>query len=549
MTSKPIQTIRYLFLYDDQQNKVSARTGEADAPTGILRKPEGQEIRTQFIFSEPALSEQTLVEHCRRLFDFSEWIITCPYSQLEKISGVMRQFFGDRVAIEKCTRPEGESSHWQQLLNDNFHNLTRKTTELTFELYQIRLEDDKEIEKNEIRNKKRELINKLNRGSIWLTLILFVILTFLLLEQQFNIYAKVTGQELHCYYNETLYPDNLHEKCPERELGDRLFPLINQKFQWMPVKNDSLLEIKLREDSSGIAISLLSDTFNQEHQLVHTNPYLSSAYVMLALKKDYENQIMNRTFHINRITFGYFGYGRINEGRGDYEAAINQNGLKSGFQHYSPLNFPQNFEQSYCDILLVSRRMWESVSDNENANWKSNFQLLNPAITDTIISVFAPLGKSFYALYAFIPSSEIQNIIGIVGVLRSDRTQISTLLTSQWTETMTYSDFPTLLNALRQKEIGVAILPALLFFDYARENQVEDILVTGGAGNPNFYSIALNPAQSHLCSRFNSAMEILDYEVSRAGVFQNFFRSHYSETGQPILEWFPVAVPIPVPIQ
>lgn len=531
--------IRYLFLYDDLSQKISARPGEADAPIGILRKQSGQEIRTQFIFSEPDLSESVLAEHCRRLFDFSEWIIASPQGQQKKITTVIQQFFGDTVKLEKIALSDAESEHWQQLLNDNFNNLTRKVTELTFVPYQIRtVEKQQEADKSKI-TKKLDLIKKIHHFSFWLMLTLFFLFTILMLNQQFNIYAKITRQELHCYYNIMLYPEG-HENTPERELGDRLFPLIRQRFQWIPLQNDSLLIDKLDKDSSGIAISLLSENFDIDQKFVYTNPYLSSSYVMLALKKNYENQIIDRSFKPQQLFFGYLGYGL---GKSDFDSAISTYKFKSSFNSNNPDNIPQQFEQTYCDILFVSKRLWDKVSPN-NSSWKTNFRLLESTITDTLFTFFRPLGKKFYDFYAYIPAAEIQAIAGIVGISNADRTQLTPLLNNQWTELLTYQSFASILAALRQKEIGVAILPAFLYYNYAREKNVDDLFVTGGAGEPVFYFIALNRAQIDLVDKFNSALEILDYEVSRTGFYQNIFQNQITENGKPILEWFPSTIKI-----
>lgn len=529
--------IRYFFLYDDHSQKISARPGEADAPIGILRKQSGQEIRTQFVFSEPDLSESVLAEHCRRLFDFSEWIIASPQSQQSKITTVIQQFFGDTVKLEKIALSDTESEHWHQLLNDNFNTLTRLATELIFVPYQIRtVEEQQEADKSKI-TKKLDIIKKIHHFSLWLTLILFSVFTIIMLNQQFNIYAKITRQELHCYYNETFYPDG-HENNPERELGDRLFPLIRQRFQWIPSQNDSLLVDKLEKDSSGIAISLLSENINNAQKFIRTNPYLSSTYVMLTLKKDYENQLMDRSFKPQQLFFGYLAF---ELGKSTFDSAISTYKFKSSFNHTSYNNIPQQFEQTYCDILFVSKRLWDRISPN-NSGWKSNFRLLGSAITDTLFTFFSPLGKNLYDFYAYIPSAEIQEIAGIIGIINTDRTQLTPLLNNQWTELLTYQSFPSILAALRQKEIGVAILPAFLYYNYALEKNVDDLLVTGGAGEPVFYFIALNRAQANLVDKFNSALEILDYEVSRTGFYQNIFQNQITENGKPILEWFPATI-------
>ena len=529
----PSQTTRFLFVYDDNSQKISARQGEDDAPSGILRKLSGEEIRTQFFFSKPALSNEIIMNLCRQLFDYSEWIITCPQSWFGNLSDIIKQFFGDEINIRKADLPDGESEHWNRLLNDNFDTLTRKASGLTFSSYQI-LETSEEVTEDTQKLKRRlNIIDSIYFYSRWIALIGFLFVAGFILKEQFHVWAKITGQEFHCYYNKVLYPYG-HENSPEYALGERIFQFTNTPFQWIALNSDSLLLTRLESDTLGLTLSLQPDTLRN---LIRTRAYLRSHFIILTLKKDFDRQPSNHAFNPKPLYFGYLGY---SGGESNFDSTVNLYGLKTGFKYNSYTNIPQQFEQAYCDILMASKKLW-GRAPRSSSGWMSNFRIISSAFSDTLFKLFQPLGRTYYDFYKYVGASEARQLAGLVGVITGHRRAISPLLTRDWTEVLTFQSLSAVIKALRRKEIGSAIIPAVRFYAYLSENASEDLVVAGSAGKSRQYAVILNSAQPSLVNKLNSALEVLDYEVSRSGIYQDIFRNQYTRDGKVILEWFPAA--------
>lgn len=526
---------RLLFLYDDTDTTTAARTGESDAPQGLLRTAQGEEIRAQFFFSTPPLSPAAVADACQRLLDYSSWVIVCPQSRLDAILHALRNLLGQELQFESASMPAEEEAHWQRLLQDNLTALTGLNRSFIFSKLRPRASgSQEEADDTRIERRKQRLLD-VQRVSGVVSAGLLLVLTAWLLNDQFNLYAKITGQEVRIYYAHGRFAGE-HDKTPEWQLGERLFELAGIDMRWIATENDSVLFAQARQDSSAVILSQVDRDEVRRQGLLTTRPYLRARLVLVALNRDYEAQSRNGTLDLKNLRIALAG-GPFARTR--FKTIAESNGLSTSFEPDAPATAFQNLPTRVCDLLIVDTTAYKQRGSLEAA-WRANFRLLSGTQSIPFLSLFTAMGApAYFAFSVFNPTNDASRILGPVGVLLQDQNEVRSVIRREWTEISIYSSLSDCIEALRQKQVAVAFLPALLYQDFARRNSVEDLITIAGAGSPSDFVLGVHPQRQDLVQKLNNALDMLDYEMSRSGIYRNVFVDIPSTSGAASLAWFP----------